>query len=51
MSAFFFKVINRALVGRLVHAHVGHRVYPQRGRGLHCGEVSQLEAGQEIFLT
>ncbi len=28
MSAFLFKTINRALVGRLVHAHVGHGVFP-----------------------
>src|ERR1019366_2574580 len=51
MSAFFFKAIDRALVGRLVHAHVGYRVYPQRSRGLHRGEVSQLEASQEILFN
>ena len=49
VSAFVLKVIDRALVSRLVHAHVGHRVHPQRGRGLHRGKVSQLEAGEEIF--
>ena len=51
MSALFFKAIDRTLVGRFVHAHVDHRVYPQLSRGLHRSEVSQLEAGEEIFLT
>jgi hypothetical protein len=33
-----------------VHAHVGHRVHPQLGGGLHRAEVDEFLAGEEVLL-
>ena len=50
MSTFLLEAINRALLGRPVDTHVGYRVYPQRGCGLHRSELGQFQPGQEILL-
>ncbi len=50
LRSFLLEAIDRPLMRGAVHAHVGHRVDPQRRRRLQRAEVGKVQSGEEIFL-
>ena len=50
MGAFALEAVGGTFVGGGMDAHIGHRVHPGGGPGLHGREVGQLQAGQQVLL-